>query len=349
MPRVATPVVAPCEEYTCEEYTRAGLSPTSSGPIHRCGDKQPRRQSGGRCANTRLSNLRKPNSASINRSAQGSRKTHPSHGVSRSSGTNDRLVQTQTTGGHMTWRRTMPTLSTFRLHSPRNSGASNAALMAENLALLGLIPFELTRAEATRAKETPGISSVEFYRKFGGGRGMEWLKCHMIPSYADVLCADSSTSQPYVPIDIGKPGLVLRPPAAPQSKRRTFHVFSCSLHDKLLYYRGEYTTVPLPDVQLTWFDIPGTCREAWTKRIAQTVTPAMRAIRARIKLRDELEREPSTTEIEEYLLGRSNVEVTYKEVGSALRAGEEKMVYEGIQCTGYDSNLATLIQRSTGL
>ncbi|KAH9980782.1 hypothetical protein BJV74DRAFT_84370 [Russula compacta] len=69
----------------------------------------------------RLSNLRKPNSASINRSAQGSRKTRPSHGVSRSSGTNDRLVQTQTTGGHMTRRRTMPTLSTFRLHSPSNS------------------------------------------------------------------------------------------------------------------------------------------------------------------------------------------------------------------------------------
>lgn len=49
----------------------------------------------------------------------------------------------------------------------------------------------------------------------------------------------------------------------------------------------------------------------------------MLALRARIKLRNDLEREPSTIEVDEYLQDHSNVEISYKEVGNALRAGEE--------------------------
>lgn len=173
---------------------------------------------------------------------------------------NNRLIQSQTTSGPRARERVISPLSAFRLHSPSSSGPSYAGLIAEDFALLGLIPFELTRAEATRAKETPGISPVVFYRKFGGCRTMDWPRCHKIPGYADFLCADPFSSQPYVPTDVGKPGLVFYPPATPRRERLTFHVISCSPHDKLLHYQGEYTTIPLPDIQITWSNIPGAVR-----------------------------------------------------------------------------------------
>jgi hypothetical protein len=49
----------------------------------------------------------------------------------------------------------------------------------------------------------------------------------------------------------------------------------------------------------------------------------MRALRVRIKLRNELNHEPSAAEIREYSMGGKGDEILHKEVSAAFRAGEE--------------------------
>jgi hypothetical protein len=49
----------------------------------------------------------------------------------------------------------------------------------------------------------------------------------------------------------------------------------------------------------------------------------MRAIRARIELRDKIEREPSASEVQAYMHHQFTDQVSYKEVTAAFRSGKE--------------------------
>jgi hypothetical protein len=62
------------------------------------------------------------------------------------------------------------------------------------------------------------------------------------------------------------------------------------------------------------------CRDIWLKRFTRTSPPAYRALRRRIKLRGELGREPSATEI---LQSLPNYDLSYKDVSAAFKAKEE--------------------------
>ncbi len=122
----------------------------------------------------------------------------------------------------------------------------------------GLMPLELTRAETTCADETPGIGWALFCKTFGGGMRTEWPLCSNITCFVDFLCADI-TVQPYMPLDIGKAGLVLRLPSVaevPQTNKSTYHVFSTMPQGGTLRYRGKYTKISLPHLQFKWEDLP---------------------------------------------------------------------------------------------
>jgi hypothetical protein len=124
----------------------------------------------------------------------------------------------------------------------------------------GLAPLVLTRAEASRAEETPGIGWTTFIKVFGGTKYSEWPQCSKVPGYEDFVCTGIA-AQPYMPLVPGKPGLLLRLPAVietPQSDRdkSTFHVLSGTQPNGTLHYRGKYTRTPLPQIQFTWTNLP---------------------------------------------------------------------------------------------
>jgi len=209
---------------------------------------------------------------------------------------------------------------------------------------VGLAPLALTRDEAARAREIPGIGFTTFSKKIRARWWSEWGVSEMIPGYKKYLCADL-VAQPYVPMAPGNPGIVIRPPITvwtAQDDDRMFHVFSRTQSRDNLEYRGEYTTVPDIQIEFDWSDLPYhvrmlkarhvsgydsdivmECRDGWLKRFSSTSPPASRALRARIKLRNELKREPSTTEVLEFLRSRSNDGLLYKDISAAFRANEE--------------------------
>jgi hypothetical protein len=126
----------------------------------------------------------------------------------------------------------------------------------------GLTPFQFTRAEATRAEETPGIGWSAFNKLFGGQWKSEWPQCSRLPGYSDFLCADV-IAQPFVPHAAGKPGLLLRLPAVvetPETEKSTFYVLSNTPQGEALYYRGKYARVPIPEIDFNWFDLPNNVR-----------------------------------------------------------------------------------------
>jgi hypothetical protein len=123
-----------------------------------------------------------------------------------------------------------------------------------------LMPLELTRAEASRAVETPGIGWATFNDLLGGNRKSEWPQCSRFPGYSDLLCVDVVV-QPFTPQAAGKPGLLLRPPTVietPETEGRLIHILSNTLQSNALYYRGKYTRVPIPasEIQFSWSDLP---------------------------------------------------------------------------------------------
>jgi hypothetical protein len=123
-----------------------------------------------------------------------------------------------------------------------------------------LIPRELTRAEATRVAETPGIGWATFSKLFGGCRRSEWPQCSRVPGYSDFLCADV-IAQPFAPHAAGKPGLLLRPPTVietPETEKYTIHVLSNTPQGVALDYRGKYTRVPVPqaEIHFRWNALP---------------------------------------------------------------------------------------------
>ncbi|KAN0117987.1 hypothetical protein V8E52_005574 [Russula decolorans] len=214
----------------------------------------------------------------------------------------------------------------------------------------GLTPLVLTRAEASRAEETPGITWTMFFKVFGGTMmNSEWPQCSKVPGYEEFLCT-GTIAQPYMPLVPGKPGVFLRLPAVietPQSDhdKSTFHVLSAMRPKGALHYRGKYRKIPLPQVQFTWTNLlQKRSQEKWFKRVL--VSSAMRATRARIALRNEIEREPSASEVKAYMYDQFKDQITYKEVSAAFRTGKETLTLEGIECIEYDSQLATMIQRA---
>jgi hypothetical protein len=130
--------------------------------------------------------------------------------------------------------------------------------VAGGLKRTGLVPLELTRAEATRVEETPGIGWATFSKIFGGYLRSEWPQCSKFPGYSDFLCADVIV-QPFAPHAAGKPGLLLRPPTVietPETEKYPIHVLSNTPQGDALYYRGKYTRVPVPELYFHWFDLP---------------------------------------------------------------------------------------------
>jgi hypothetical protein len=149
-------------------------------------------------------------------------------------------------------------ISTSESRSP--SMLMSRDIPAENFAGLlkrtGLMPLQLTRAEATRVEETPGIGRAAFSKLFGGNFKKEWPACSRIPGYSDFLCADAIV-QPFAPHAAGKPGLLLRLPTVietPETEKHTIHVLSNTLQGDALYYRGKYTRVPAPEIHFHWKD-----------------------------------------------------------------------------------------------
>jgi hypothetical protein len=119
----------------------------------------------------------------------------------------------------------------------------------------GLTPLELTMGETICAEEAPGIGRTLFCGTFGGLSKSEWPKCSKISGYEDFLCADV-TLQPFMPLDSGKPGLVLRLPESSQNDKSTFHVLTTKTQGGILYYRGKYAKIPLPQLQFKWKNLP---------------------------------------------------------------------------------------------
>ncbi len=145
---------------------------------------------------------------------------------------------------------------------PRNSGVRDSPVVAVDVARImrsaGLMPLELTRAEATCIEETPGIERSMFTKLFGGHLRSEWPQCSNAWGYSDFLCADA-IAQPIVPHAAGKPGLLFRLPTvieASRTEKCSIHVLSNMVQNTALCYRGSYTTVPLPEVEIDWADLP---------------------------------------------------------------------------------------------
>jgi hypothetical protein len=125
-------------------------------------------------------------------------------------------------------------------------------------ALAGLTPLVLTRAQASRAKETPGIKWRTFINVFGGTM-TEWPQCLKLPGYEDFLCT-CIAAQPLMPPVPGGPGLLLQLPAVETHQsnpdKSTFHVFSATQPGGALHYRGKYKKIPLLQTEFTITDLP---------------------------------------------------------------------------------------------
>jgi hypothetical protein len=175
-------------------------------------------------------------------------------------------MRPQRIGGRSSQRRTVPTQLPFVLTGASEIGSFISAVEILTLARAGFTPLKLTPAEVIRSEETPGLTWGDACGLFGGCRRAEWTECQKIPGYRDktFLCADHR-AQPFLPTGIGEPGLILCPPTGsytPEDDNVAFQVLSCSPQDNLLYYQGEYTKVPLRQIQVSFCDLPTTvsCR-----------------------------------------------------------------------------------------
>ncbi|KAI0297567.1 hypothetical protein B0F90DRAFT_1738127 [Multifurca ochricompacta] len=248
------------------------------------------------------------------------------------------------------------TSTTPSAHSDNTSGFHDPTAIQSLLRRAGLEPLELASCETARAEETPGINWPTFWRTFGGQPKSrdEWLYCCKIPSHKWFFRGNAS-AQPYGPTSPGQPGLLLIAPATIDAPRgdqdSSLHLFMSQRTGRestaRLHYRGEYTRTRLPELQPIWHDLPLRCRQTWVRRFTVSWDPAIRALRARIRLRNELEREPSVGEIQAYVEGTNEgYDVSYKDISAAFQEGKENMRFEGFQCVGYDLNLATIIKQN---
>ncbi len=119
-----------------------------------------------------------------------------------------------------------------------------------------LRPFILPRAEATCVDETPGIGWGLFSRVFGGDHNRpEWPQCDKIEGYENFMCA-YVTAQPFMPLNPGEPGLLLKLSAVCETQKSTFHVFVETRKAGILQYRGRYQRIPLPHTEFRWANLP---------------------------------------------------------------------------------------------
>ncbi|KAI0253229.1 hypothetical protein BJV78DRAFT_221534 [Lactifluus subvellereus] len=212
---------------------------------------------------------RRRNSTSLGEPAQISKRARISSGVSRPTGSGNRLAPSRETDSqkkrHRNAQRIVPApsraaSSALSVIQPRGS---IDIYISTILKRARLTQFELTRAEADCAAETPDIGWSTFTNLFGGRKKAEWPDCHRNPGYKNFLCANIR-AQPYTPTLPGQPGLVLRIPTTiftPQGDySSTVHVLSCPQDGTILNYLGEYTRVPLPEVQIEWCDLPSGVR-----------------------------------------------------------------------------------------
>jgi hypothetical protein len=143
----------------------------------------------------------------------------------------------------------VPSASTSRLPG----STINDTALAQILTRAGVMPFELTRDEVSRANATRAIPRCTFTKKFGGGWRDEWPVCTRIRGYKHFLCVDIN-SQPFAPTAPGKAGLVFSLPTTAPTPRDgdTFHLFlsRCGL----LYYQGDYV-IPRLQVEVDWNDL----------------------------------------------------------------------------------------------
>ncbi|KAI0275215.1 hypothetical protein BC834DRAFT_38588 [Gloeopeniophorella convolvens] len=212
-----------------------------------------------------------------------------------------------------------------------------------------------THEEATWIRKLPLVTWVQFNQVFGGITGMEWPICIRVRRRKEFLCM-GGTAQPFGPAGPGEPGLILCPPTVdsfeddyPHDHFQALVAPRGRVHNASLQYYGKYSRVlqalPLEQQHIQWGALPDACQERWLARIRQRASRAARALRARIKLRSKLKREPTLTEIREALHHDPEADILpTKALLAAFADGEETMVLHGIQCMGYDTGLAKMIK-----
>lgn len=168
----------------------------------------------------------------------------------------------------------------------------------------------------------------------------EWPQCDQDADYKFFFCAGTS-AQPFAPTSVGDRGLVLFGPTwADDDEGRRFHAFvSTPKGHALLKYVGDYTKVTLPRENIEWSLLPKTvspdllrvglmshvtqCQEIWLKRLYISTTPAACTLRARVKLRDLLKREPSFAEVQGRLQDERVKGLRWRELSDAFKSGKE--------------------------
>jgi hypothetical protein len=235
-------------------------------------------------------------------------------------------------------------------HETQAAGTLNAPRAEPIQALLsGLAPYQLSWGERVRVNQTAKVWRSDLHKIFGGSSNVEWVQCNRQEAYTRMFCA-KITAQPFTPTSTGSGGLVLFEPAwadTPHVWEDIFPVFissSTARGDTPLAYMGDYRKATLPQKDIDWSLLPEICKSTWLKRFYSLKSPAGRALRARIRLRKALKREPSVSEVREGLqISRSKGVLKWNEIKAAFEKGEEKMQVMGIQCERYDSFLAGIL------
>ncbi|KAI0275189.1 hypothetical protein BC834DRAFT_35806 [Gloeopeniophorella convolvens] len=221
---------------------------------------------------------------------------------------------------------------------------------------MGLEPFVFTACESARIQETPEINWSTFLEVFGGRGGVEELHCSNRLGPIRFLCLNR-TKQPFAPTTPGAPGLLLRAPVPLVSlddhKTSNTVIAPCRYsHDPVeapsLKYHGIYKTVTTIRTTLTpdeWAALPISCRQCWINHFMSVRSPDACAMRTRIRLRNRLGREPSLNEIKESLAMDNLAILSWAEISTAFKLGHIRMQIQGMSCVGYDSGLATIIQK----
>ncbi|KAF5391018.1 hypothetical protein D9757_004022 [Collybiopsis confluens] len=202
--------------------------------------------------------------------------------------------------------------------------------------LRGFAAFPVTLGNTLRMR----TFSREFISSIFGGNmqrmcpsiGKKHLARHGRPNW---MFTNNCMYQPNAPNEPGGPGLVYRStPFAPsngQDETIVRHLFICIKPSEWLY-AGDYKWVraePLTQAEFksAWIKVLHT--EGWGARV-----------RAMIRLRRRLNREPTEGEIETALEGKNRYEdVTVEMIEKAFRAGKQRLGISVLKCVGDDETL----------
>ncbi|KAI0299832.1 hypothetical protein BC826DRAFT_714931 [Russula brevipes] len=113
-----------------------------------------------------------------------------------------------------------------------------------------------------------------------------------------------------------------------------------------LQYLGTYTKVPITRTTLEldeWLSLPMGCRTAWLQRILTSTDSEIRAIHARVSIRNKRRHgpPPSLDETEEWLKNNPGRRQGIKIVPlrAAFESGEEKLEFEVVKFVKYDADM----------